>query len=107
MDALPAVNRLPLCTPSSILGSGSHSPLPANRFPPRPVNHFAASGKGVPRLSERRVPGSSPGGSTGVSRYGDAALPSPQPTYVSSPASGGSASPHCPHRHHAHQAGPT
>lgn len=54
---------------------------------------FPASGKSLsplpvkecPRLSERRVPGSSPGGSTGVSRYGSAALPSPQPTYVSSP----------------------
>ena len=40
MDALPAVNRPPLCTPSPILGSGSLSPLPVNRFP--------ASGKGVP-----------------------------------------------------------
>jgi hypothetical protein len=54
---------------------------------------FTASGKALsplpvkecPRLSERRVPGSSPGGSTGVSRYGSAALPSPQPTHVSRP----------------------
>jgi hypothetical protein len=77
MDALPAVNRPPLCTPSPILGSGSLSPLPVNRFP-LPV-------KECPRLSERRVPGSSPGGSTGVSRYGSGALPSPQPTHVSRP----------------------
>jgi hypothetical protein len=87
MDALPAVNRPPLCTPSPILGSGSLSPLRFPRFA------FPASGKSLsplpvkecPRLSERRVPGSSPGGSTGVSRYGSAALPSPQPTHVSRP----------------------
>jgi hypothetical protein len=78
MDALPAVNRPPLCTLSPILGSGSLSPASGRSLSPLPV-------KECPRLSERRVPGSSPGGSTGVSRYGSAALPSPQPTYVSSP----------------------
>ena len=101
MDALPTVNRPPLCTPSPILGSGSLSPLrfprfafPASLSPLRfPRFAFPASGKSLsplpvkecPRLSERRVPGSSPGGSTGVSRYGSAALPSPQPTHVSRP----------------------
>ena len=34
MDALPAVNRPPLCTPSPILGSGSLSPLPVTDVPP-------------------------------------------------------------------------
>jgi hypothetical protein len=63
---------------------------PVNRFP---RFAFPASRKSLsplpvkecPRLSERRVPGSSPGGSTGVSRYGSAALPSPQSTHVSRP----------------------
>jgi hypothetical protein len=48
MDALPAVNRPPLCTPSPILGSGSLSPLPVDRFPRFRSIAFPASGKGVP-----------------------------------------------------------
>jgi hypothetical protein len=93
MDALPAVNRPPLRTPSPILGSGSLSLLPVRDCAPAPPKggclvRLQAEAPVFPAMTAPAAPARS------------------RRTWRD-PASGGRASPHCPHRHHAQQAGRT